>query len=165
MGLFHLAQQHVPTWPSWSYTDITASLPDAVCVLQPPLTTDLMNLGQKLSVVAFQERKYRKVAQNAGCFLTCSHDNPRAGIRLARDVRVASCQAAGCEMSGQGCPASVCREPQRGQPSRRGGPVHPFLHGSALRDAAAPGSTCASQLGCSGRQDWHQRLRSCWIRG
>ena len=150
---------------SWSYTGIIASLPDTVCILQPPLAMDLVNLGQKLSVVAFQESKYRKVLETVGCFLTCSHDNPHVGIQLVRDVHVASCQAAGCEMSGQGCLASECGEPQRGQQSQRRGPVHPFLQGSTLQDAAAPGRSCISKPRCSGRQDWHQRLRCSWIRG
>lgn len=140
---------------SRSHTDITASLSDTINILQPRLAVDLVILQQKLSVVAFQESKYRKVLEAVGCVLTCSHGNSHVGIQLARNVHEASCQAAGCEMSGQGCLASVCGQPQRGQQPQRRRPVCPFLQDSTLQDAAAPGRSYASRpRGRTGTSAW-----------
>lgn len=59
------------------------------------------------------------------CFLTCSHGNRHAVIQLAREVYAASCQAAGCEMSRQGCLAFLCGEAQGRQLSQQRGPFRP----------------------------------------
>lgn len=58
----------------------------------------------------------------------------------------------------------VWGEPQQGHQSWCGGPVHSFLQGSTVHDAAVPSKSSTSKARCSWREDWHQHLRCCWVR-
>lgn len=116
-------------------------------------------------VVTFQESKYRKVLETVGVFLSCFHGNVHMGIQLARGVLRASCQAAGCGMSGMSfLQAVICREPQQGLQSWCRGSAHLFLQGRTFQDAAAPSQRHTSKLRSSWRQDWPPLLKYSWIR-
>lgn len=92
---------------SWFYC-----LPAWHCMyLIDSLTMDLVSLWQKFSVVTIQESKYKKVLETVGVFLPCFYGSAHVGIQLARGVLRASCQAAGCGMTGLSPGSCLQRDP------------------------------------------------------